>query len=54
MEKEDLDEYGSCPNCNAQGIHISELGEENGKVCCLHCYEAERNNSPLSPKRDKK
>ena len=42
MKEEDLDEYGSCPNCEAQGIHLSELGEENGKVCCKFCYQEEK------------
>ena len=42
MDEIDYSEYGSCPNCNAQWIHISQLGNENGITCCLYCYESER------------
>jgi len=33
------DEYGSCPNCGAFPVHISQLGEESGVVCYLYCFE---------------
>ena len=63
MEEIDYTEYGSCPNCNAQWIHISQLGNENGVTCCIHCYQKERENQdeeqsiiqhkPILTKQDK-
>ena len=35
------DEYGSCPNCG-ESVHITEMGSEDGVVCCRHCYQAVR------------
>lgn len=32
------DEYGPCPNCGSSPVHISDLGNENGIICCKFCY----------------
>lgn len=31
-----LSECGACPNCN-QGVHVTDLGETDGKVYCINC-----------------
>lgn len=50
-------EYGSCPNCGASNIHISELGEEGGIVCCKFCCLEERDkirNNQLEKQDERK
>ena len=42
-EPDNSDEYGRCPNCGCQ-VHITDMGTENGQVCCCHCYQELRNN----------
>lgn len=32
------DEYGPCPNCGASPVHVDDLGNENGVICCKYCY----------------
>ena len=44
MEEENKeDEYGECPNCGTP-VHISEMGKENGTVCCRYCYQEVRDS----------
>lgn len=31
------DEYGNCPNCGMPNLHITELGDEQGVICCINC-----------------
>lgn len=45
MEEIDYSEYGNCPNCNAQWVHVSQLGRENGVMCCVNCYQDVRANA---------
>ena len=37
---------GSCPNCG-KSVYISEMGSENGTICCKYCYEEVRNIPPI-------
>lgn len=39
-EQQQSNEYGSCPNCGAT-VHITDLGDENGKTCCKYCYQVD-------------
>lgn len=42
-ENHNEDEYGRCPNCGSTPVHVSEMGRENGTVCCKYCYQDVRN-----------